>query len=92
MSPVRSSGEHVLSGVRSRDGTGHGVAGPSDSRRAWGANRVDLNVRKLESLRALPGAPHTEYMDSDLRGFGVRVYASGRRVFLVRFSLRGGRQ
>lgn len=58
-------------------------------RGSWGSNHVHLNTRKLESLCAREGAAHTEYMDSDLRGFGVRVYANGRRVFIVRFSLKG---
>jgi integrase len=52
-----------------------------------GTNEVVLNVRKLESLRPAPGEARTEYWDIGLRGFGVRVAASGRRTFTVRYLL-----
>lgn len=52
-----------------------------------GANEVVLNVRKLESLRPAPGEERTEYSDIGLRGFGVRVAASGRKTFTVRYLL-----
>jgi hypothetical protein len=58
-------------------------------RRRKGINEVVLNVRKLESLRPVPGQERTEYWDVGLRGFGVRVAASGRKTFTVRYVLRG---
>jgi len=58
-------------------------------RRRKGSNEVVLNVRKLESLRPIPGQERTEYWDVGLRGFGVRVAASGRKTFTVRYVLNG---
>lgn len=56
-----------------------------------GANEVVLNVRKLESLRPALGEERTEYWDVGLRGFGVRVAASGRKTFTVRYILHSKR-
>lgn len=56
-----------------------------------GANKVVLNVRKLESLKPAAGQERTEYWDVGLRGFGVRVAASGRKTFTVRYVLHGRR-
>jgi excisionase family DNA binding protein len=56
-----------------------------------GANEVVLNVRKLESLRPAAGEERTEYWDIGLRGFGVRVAASGRKTFTVRYLLHSKR-
>ena len=58
-----------------------------DKRRDWGANSVFLNVAKLDALKARPGEDRTEFWDRGLRGFGVRVYASGKKVFTVRYRL-----
>jgi hypothetical protein len=60
-------------------------------RKQKGANEVVLNVRKLESLRPAAGAERTEYSDVGLRGFGVRVAASGRKTFTVRYVVDGRR-
>jgi integrase len=59
------------------------------SRKTWGANQIVLNVRKLEALLPSPGQERTEYWDVSLPGFGVRVAASGRKTFTVRYSLHG---
>jgi integrase len=59
--------------------------------KAKGANEVVLNVRKLESLRPALGQERTEYSDVGLRGFGVRVAASGRKTFTVRYLLHAKR-
>jgi integrase len=56
-----------------------------------GTNGVVLNVRKLESLRPAPGEERTEYWDVGLRGFGVRVAASGRKTFTVRYLVHSKR-
>jgi integrase len=56
-----------------------------------GANTVVLNLRKLESLRPAPGEERTEYWDAGLPGFGVRVAASGRKTFTVRYVLHSKR-
>ena len=61
-------------------------------RRRKGSNEVVLNVRKLESLRPAPGQNRTEYWDVGLRGFGVRVAASGRKTFTVRYVLHGNQE
>jgi len=58
-------------------------------RQRKGTNEVVLNVRKLESLHPVPGQERTEYWDVGLRGFGVRVAASGRRTFTVRYVFQG---
>jgi integrase len=38
-----------------------------------------------------PASGETFLWDDDLRGFGLRLYASGRRIFVVQYRLRGGR-
>ena len=53
------------------------------------ANVVFLNVQKLDSLRTRRGEDRTDYWDRGLRGFGVRMYPTGRKVFTVRYSLHG---
>jgi integrase len=58
-------------------------------RRRKGINEVVLNARKLEALRPSSGHERTEYWDVGLRGFGVRVAASGRKTFTVRYVLHG---
>lgn len=71
-------------------GLSRGLGRPTDLKRK-GANEVVLNVRKLESLRPGSGEERTEYWDIGLRGFGVRVAASGRKTFTVRYILHSKR-
>ena len=52
-------------------------------------NLVFLNVPKLDALKPRPGENRTEYWDRALRGFGVRVNASGLKIFAVRYRLGG---
>jgi integrase len=52
-------------------------------------NLVFLNIQKLDSLRTRRGEERTDYWDRALRGFGVRVYPTGRKVFTVRYTLHG---
>jgi hypothetical protein len=58
-------------------------------RRAKGAKLVFLNIPKLDSLKARPREHRTEFWDRALRGFGVRVYSSGRKIFTVRYTVHG---
>lgn len=60
-----------------------------DGRRVKGANLVFLNVQKLLALKTLSGEDRTDFWDRSLRGFGVRVYPNGRKVFTVRYWLHG---
>jgi integrase len=53
------------------------------------ANLVFLNIQKLDSLKTRRGEERTDYWDRGLRGFGVRVYPTGRKVFSVRYTLHG---
>jgi integrase len=46
-------------------------------------------VQKLDSLRTRRSEDRTDYWDRGLRGFGVRVHPTGRKVFTVRYSLHG---
>jgi integrase len=52
-------------------------------------NLVFLNLQKLDFLRTRRGEERTDYWDRGLRGFGVRVYPTGRKVFSVRYTLHG---
>jgi hypothetical protein len=58
-------------------------------RREKGANLVFLNLQKLDVLKARPGERRTDFWDRGIRGFGVRVYPSGRKMFTVRYCLHG---
>jgi hypothetical protein len=53
------------------------------------SNLVFLNIQKLEWLRTRRGEERTDYWDRGLRGFGVRVYPTGRKVFTFRYTLHG---
>jgi len=56
--------------------------------------RNDLMARLTKRVvdgAAAPKAGDVFLWDDDLRGFGLRVYASGRRIFVVQYRLRGGR-
>ncbi len=55
------------------------------SRKPRGTNRIVLNDRKLGSIKPARGEARTEYWDSSLAGFGVRVAVSGRKTFTVRY-------
>jgi integrase len=64
----------------------HDVVGGA---RPKASNLVFLNIQKLDSLRTRRGEERTDYWDRGLRGFGVRVYPTGRKVFTVRYTLHG---
>jgi Arm domain-containing DNA-binding protein/integrase-like protein len=49
-----------------------------------------LTKRTVDAAE-VPVSGETFLWDDDLRGFGLRVYASGRRIFVVQYRLRGGR-
>jgi integrase len=49
-----------------------------------------LTKRTVDAAE-VPPSGETFLWDDDLRGFGLRVYASGRRIFVVQYRLRGGR-
>ena len=64
----------------------HAVSEPA---REKADNLVFLNIQKLDSLRTRRGEERTDYWDRALRGFGVRVYPTGRKAFTVRYTLHG---
>jgi len=49
-----------------------------------------LTKRAVDAATRLRSG-ETFLWDDELRGFGLRVYASGRRIFVVQYRLRGGR-
>src|SRR5688572_15017883 len=51
-----------------------------------------LNKRAIESLRSDGTKTGTLYWDAELKGFGVRVFPSGRKTFVVKFRTPSGRQ
>ena len=51
-------------------------------------NGIRLTKRSVDALRA--GKRDRIFWDRDLAGFGVRVYASGRKVFIVQSRGEGG--
>ena len=51
-----------------------------------------LNKRAIESFRSDGTKTGTLYWDTELRGFGVRVFPSGRKTFVVKFRTHSGRQ
>ena len=52
--------------------------------------RIKLTERGVEALNA--GDVDRIVWDSELRGFGVRVFPSGTRKFIVQYRNRGGQQ
>lgn len=51
-----------------------------------------LTKRVIDGLQS-DGAKHgTLFWDSELKGFGIRVFPSGLKTFVVKFRTRGGRQ
>ena len=51
-----------------------------------------LTKRVIEGLQS-DGSKHgTLFWDSELKGFGVRVFESGMKTFVIKFRTRGGRQ
>src|SRR5260370_41133301 len=51
-----------------------------------------LTKRVVESLDS-DGSKHgTLYWDTELKGFGVRVFSTGLKTFVVKFRTRSGRQ
>jgi integrase len=48
-------------------------------------------TKRTVDAAGVPASGETFLWDDDLRGFGLRVYASGRRSFVVQYRLRGGR-
>lgn len=51
-----------------------------------------LTKRVVDGLRS-DGAKHgTVFWESELRGFGVRVFPTGLKTFVIKFRTRGGRQ
>ncbi|MFD1979664.1 tyrosine-type recombinase/integrase [Mesorhizobium kowhaii] len=51
-----------------------------------------FSKRAIESLRSDGTKTGTLYWDTELRGFGVRVFPSGRKTFVVKFRTHSGRQ
>src|SRR3990172_4607577 len=68
--------------------TGHGLV-TVWSRRAPGGVMARLTRRVVEGAKA--SGRDRFLWDESLPGFGVRVYASGRRVYLARYRNRAGR-
>jgi len=62
-------------------------------RAAKGLTNVQkLTKRVIDGLQS-DGARHgTLYWDSELKGFGIRVFPSGQKTFVVKFRTRSGRQ
>lgn len=51
-----------------------------------------LTKRVVESLES-DGSKHgTLYWDSELKGFGIRVFSTGMKTFVIKFRTRSGRQ
>jgi len=51
-----------------------------------------LTKRVIEGLTSTGARTGTIYWDSELKGFGVRVFSSGLKTFVVKFRARSGRQ
>jgi integrase len=50
-------------------------------------NSLALSDRSVRALK--PSGAQADYMDTSLRGFGLRIFASGRKTFFFRYSVRG---
>lgn len=53
---------------------------------------VRLTKRTIDDLSSDGKATGTLYWDSDLAGFGIRVYPNGKRKFVLKYRTAGGRQ
>lgn len=51
-----------------------------------------LTKRVIDGLQSGGSKHGTLFWDDELSGFGVRVYPSGARVFVLKFRARSGRQ
>lgn len=51
-----------------------------------------LTKRVIDSLESTGEKTGTLYWDSELKGFAVRVFPSGRKTFVIKFRARSGRQ
>lgn len=51
-----------------------------------------LTKRVIDGLQSGGSKHGTLYWDSDLKGFGIRVFPSGIKTFVVKFRTRAGRQ
>lgn len=60
-----------------------------DGRDAPTASRVRLDDRAVAALTCPPGRKDRLVMDAGTRGFGVRVEASGRRTFVLKYKIGG---
>jgi integrase len=53
---------------------------------------LKLTKREIDGLQS-DGSKHgTIYWDTELKGFGIRVFPTGLKTFVVKFRTRGGRQ
>ena len=51
-----------------------------------------LTENSIAGLSVKPGERDTMYWDSSLPGFGLRIYSSGKRAFICKFTLASGQQ
>ena len=51
-----------------------------------------LTKRVIEGLTSTGARTGTLYWDSELKGFGIRIFPSGLKTFVVKFRTRSGRQ
>jgi integrase len=50
---------------------------------------ISLTARTIDALKPTSGVPQMDYWDSTLKGFGVRVSASGRKSWIAFYRLNG---
>lgn len=53
---------------------------------------LKLTKREIDGLQSSGSKHGTVYWDSELKGFGIRVFPTGLKTFVVKFRTRGGRQ